>query len=81
MWWLWYAPIVAFALWFYRRYLYSDYVLPVNPTAAVPAVRVFTGRELPVVSPCTGQTVAVERCATAEEVKDVVQRARVAQTK
>lgn len=76
---VWLIVVLAAAVWFWRRYLRTDYTPPVAPNAPVPPVRTFTGPELPIISPCTGETLSVERCATAEEVKDVVARARVAQ--
>lgn len=33
------------------------------------------------IAPCTGQTLGVEKCATADEVKEVVRLAKQAQEK
>lgn len=72
---------LLFAAWFFRRYIWSDYTPPMFPGAAVPAVRTFTGRDLPIVCPGTGQVLESVKSATEEEVKEVVKLARIAQKK
>ena len=66
--WVW-IVLLAFAVWFFVRYLWSDYTPPAFPHAAVPPVRDFTGRDLPMISPTTGELLGKERCATEEEVR------------
>jgi len=75
------VTLVVFSLWFYRRYIHSDYTPPSNPNAKVPTVRTFSGAPLPILSPCNGKLLATEHCATAEEVDAGIVRAKKAQEK
>lgn len=79
MWFL--IALVVFAVWFFVRYIWSDYTPPSFPNAPVPPVQSFSGRDLPIVSPATGQVLETVKSASEEEVKDVVKRARIAQQK
>jgi acyl-CoA reductase-like NAD-dependent aldehyde dehydrogenase len=79
---MWFLIVLSlFCLWFFVRYIWSDYTAPAFLAAKVPDVRSFTGRALPIVAPGTGKVVETVNVATEEEVKDVVKKARVAQQK
>ena len=60
---------LVFAAWFYRRYLHSDYTAPRAPHASVPPVRTFTGRDLPVNNPCTGERITLGKLSQRRKEK------------
>ena len=76
--WGW-SLLLVVGVWFYLRYLHSDYSPPKSPHASAPAPRTFKGRDLPVNNPSTGQQIVMEKAATEDEVQDIVTRAHKAQ--